>query len=152
MRPPIPSQIPHVHRAHGVERLDPFAWMRDREDPEVIEYIEAENAFTAHRTAHLSGLRERLFDEMRVCNRRLNDLGLGGYRLLMARRKIIDNRNSVALIDQQANRLTSDVASTSGYENMFFFITHLILRVQGLMHCPHSCTTASDHFYGNVWR
>ena len=65
MRPPVPAQIPYVHHEHGVDRPDPFAWMREREDPRVIEYIEAENAFTAHRTDHLAGLRERLFDEMR---------------------------------------------------------------------------------------
>lgn len=62
--PPVAARKPHVHREHGVDRPDPYHWLRDREDPEVIAYVEAENAFTQARTAHLAELRTALFDEM----------------------------------------------------------------------------------------
>jgi len=62
--PPEAAQRPHVHTEHDVERADPYYWMRDRDDPELIPYIEAENAYTLAQTAHLEPLRTALYDEM----------------------------------------------------------------------------------------
>ena len=70
--PPVPEgptapdapQRAHTHTEHDVERADPYYWMKEREDPELIPYIEAENAFTSASTAHLADLREVLYDEM----------------------------------------------------------------------------------------
>ena len=62
--PPLAAQKPHVHTEHGVERPDPFHWLRERENPEVTAYLEAENAYSAAQTAHLEGFRKHLFDEM----------------------------------------------------------------------------------------
>ena len=61
---PDAPQRAHVHTEHGVERPDPYYWTRDREDPELLAYLEAENAFTKEATAHLEPLRKTLFDEM----------------------------------------------------------------------------------------
>ena len=47
MTPPAARQIPHELTAHGDVRQDPYYWLRDREDPEVLKYLEAENAYTA---------------------------------------------------------------------------------------------------------
>ncbi len=50
----------------GDVRIDEFAWMRDVEtDPSVKEHLNAENAYTEAQTAHLSGLRDVLFNEIR---------------------------------------------------------------------------------------
>lgn len=65
MKPPIAPQRPHVHTEHGHERPDPWYWLRHREDPEVIRYLEEENRFTDASLAHLEGLRKTLFEEMR---------------------------------------------------------------------------------------
>jgi len=54
----------HVHRDHGQERVDPWYWLRDRDDSEVISYIEAENSYMEQRTAHTKIAREQLFAEM----------------------------------------------------------------------------------------
>ena len=62
--PPLAAQKPHVHTEHGVERPDPFHWLRERENPEVTAYLEAENTYSAAQTAHLEGFRKHLFDEM----------------------------------------------------------------------------------------
>ncbi len=52
---PVAPQIPYVHNEHGVERQDPYFWMRDRENPEVVAYLEAENAY---REAVMQGTEE----------------------------------------------------------------------------------------------
>ncbi len=62
--PPLATQLPHTHTEHGVERPDPYYWLRDRDNPEVISYLEAENAFAAGQTHHIEGFRKLLFDEM----------------------------------------------------------------------------------------
>ena len=41
------------------ERVDPWFWLRDRDDPEVLAYLEAENAYTGAALAHLAPLRTR---------------------------------------------------------------------------------------------
>ena len=52
--PPLATQQPHTHTEHGVERPDPYYWLRDRDNPEVISYLEAENAFAAEQTTEPS--------------------------------------------------------------------------------------------------
>jgi oligopeptidase B len=64
--PPIAKRVPHQHTEHGVVRDDPYFWMRDddREDPEVLAYLEAENAFAEAMLAETKDLQKVLFDEM----------------------------------------------------------------------------------------
>lgn len=50
---------------HGDTVLDPYEWLREKESPEVIEHLEAENAFTEQETAHLADLRARIFQEIK---------------------------------------------------------------------------------------
>jgi len=45
-RPPVAPEHPKVLESHGDQRVDPYYWLRDRQNPEVIAYLEAENAFT----------------------------------------------------------------------------------------------------------
>jgi oligopeptidase B len=63
-RPPTPARHPIVRSAHGDERIDDYAWLRDRDDPAVIAHLEAENAWTESTLAHVGLLRERLYTEM----------------------------------------------------------------------------------------
>jgi oligopeptidase B len=62
--PPIAPRRPHVHVAHGDRRPDDYFWLRDRDDPEVRAYLEAENAYTDAATAGLAGLRDELYAEI----------------------------------------------------------------------------------------
>jgi oligopeptidase B len=66
--PPVAPRRPHVHRAHGDERVDDWAWLRsdDRADPEVLALLEAENAFVAEALAHTEPLQAELFEEMKA--------------------------------------------------------------------------------------
>ena len=58
--PPVAPQRPGVLEAHGDRRIDPYFWLRDRQNPEVIAYLEAENAYTAEVMSGLSELEEKL--------------------------------------------------------------------------------------------
>nr|WP_052460335.1 S9 family peptidase [Microbacterium gorillae] len=63
---PIADRRPQDRVHHGDTFSDPYEWMRAKDDPEVIAHLEAENAYTAERTAHLAPLRERIFDEVKA--------------------------------------------------------------------------------------
>ncbi len=64
--PPRVAEKPHELRApHGVRR-DDYYWLRDdtRRDPQVLAYLQAENAYTAAMMAHLRPLEDRLYAEI----------------------------------------------------------------------------------------
>lgn len=65
MQPPIAKAIPHELSAHGHTRIDPYFWLNDRENPEVIAYLEAENAYAEQSLAHTKSLQDKLFKEMK---------------------------------------------------------------------------------------
>ncbi|MGA7416475.1 MAG: S9 family peptidase [Acidimicrobiales bacterium] len=62
--PPIPERRPVRLGAHGDVRIDDWYWLRDKDDPEVIEHLRAENTFTEAATAHTSQLQATLFKEI----------------------------------------------------------------------------------------
>jgi len=63
--PPMAARRPHVLTAHGDERVDDWFWLRNRDDREVIRYLEAENAYADQVLAPLKPLRERIFEEIK---------------------------------------------------------------------------------------
>ncbi|MFT4229192.1 MAG: S9 family peptidase [Microbacterium sp.] len=50
---------------HGDTFDDPYEWLRDKDDEAVVAHLEAENSHTQARTAHLAGLREQIFREIK---------------------------------------------------------------------------------------
>ncbi|MGV0716245.1 S9 family peptidase [Mycolicibacterium sp. XJ662] len=66
MNPPEAKRIEHRREHHGDVFVDPYEWLRDKSNPEVIEHLNAENAYTEHVTAHLAPLREKIFDEIKA--------------------------------------------------------------------------------------
>src|SRR5690606_16804269 len=62
--PPVVAKHPHEITVHGHTRIDNYYWMRDKSNPEVIAYIEQENAYMEAMTAHTAGLQEKLYQEM----------------------------------------------------------------------------------------
>lgn len=64
--PPRAAQRPVTTTHHGRERIDEYDWLRDKESPEVLAYLEAENEWTQARTAHLADLRGRIFEEIKA--------------------------------------------------------------------------------------
>lgn len=63
---PVAKKIPHTRSIHGREVIDHYEWMRDKENPELRAYLEAENAYTDARTAHLKPLEETVFQEVKA--------------------------------------------------------------------------------------
>ena len=66
LNPPIADQIPKQHKIHNHIRLDPYCWLNDRENPEVIDYLERENDYYQKMTAHTQPLQKELYQEMRT--------------------------------------------------------------------------------------
>lgn len=64
-QPPVAPARPRTRSHHGDEFADAYDWLRAKDDAEVIAHLEAENAYTDQRTAHLEGLRTRLFEEIK---------------------------------------------------------------------------------------
>ncbi|AKK11820.1 S9 family peptidase [Corynebacterium uterequi] len=65
LTPPIAAKHPVTRSFHGRDFVDDYEWLRDKESPETIGYVEAENAYTEHATAHLAQLREDIFQEIK---------------------------------------------------------------------------------------
>ena len=62
--PPSPAQHPTVLTKHGDSRIDPYFWLRQRANPEVIAYLEAENLFADAVMAPTARLQQRLYQEI----------------------------------------------------------------------------------------
>lgn len=62
---PMAAQRPKALTEHGDTRIDEYYWLNDRNDQEVISYLQAENQYLDALTGHLKPLQEQLFAEMR---------------------------------------------------------------------------------------
>jgi oligopeptidase B len=72
---PLARREPRVQTVHGETRIDDYFWLRDRGDPEVNAYLEAENRYTSAMMRHTEPLQERLYQEMR-CRIKETDLSV----------------------------------------------------------------------------
>ncbi|WPP01087.1 S9 family peptidase [Pseudomonas sp. HR96] len=59
-------QSAHAPIAHTVPGTDPYAWLQERDDPAVLDYLKAENAWQEACLADEQGLREQLFEEIKA--------------------------------------------------------------------------------------
>lgn len=64
--PPVAAKNPRTFSEHGRERTDEYYWLRDddRANPEVLAYLEAENAYLDQSMAHTQALRETIYEEL----------------------------------------------------------------------------------------
>jgi oligopeptidase B len=62
--PPIAPKYPRETHIHGIVLPDDYAWLREKENPEVTAYLEAENAYAEAQMAPLAALRGQLYQEM----------------------------------------------------------------------------------------
>src|SRR5438309_1224747 len=63
-RPPIARREPVEHVLHGDRRVDHYAWLRYKENPEVIDYLKAENTYTDALLKPTEAFQESLYQEM----------------------------------------------------------------------------------------
>jgi oligopeptidase B len=64
LAPPVARKAPKVDVVHGDRRVDDYFWMREKSDPEVAAYLEAENAYTEAVMKRTEPLQEGLYREM----------------------------------------------------------------------------------------
>ncbi len=80
--PPVAKRIEHREVHHGVTVCDDYFWLREKSNPEVIRYLEAENAYTEASTENLKPFSDALYKEM-LARIKQTDLSVpvrrGGY-------------------------------------------------------------------------
>ncbi|MCP4521530.1 MAG: S9 family peptidase [Cytophagales bacterium] len=64
MKAPIAPQKPHILNKHGHERIDNYYWLNQREDQEVIDYLNKENEYTQNFLAPTQQLQDKLYEEI----------------------------------------------------------------------------------------
>jgi oligopeptidase B len=62
--PPVAKTVARIDTLHGDIRTDNYFWIREKTSPDVISYLNAENAYTAARMKHTEALQQKLYDEM----------------------------------------------------------------------------------------
>ncbi|MFZ0808236.1 MAG: oligopeptidase B, partial [Candidatus Sulfotelmatobacter sp.] len=63
-KPPVAKVVPHVTEVNGRKLVDNYFWLRDKPNPEVRAYLEAENAYTDAVMKPTLGFQEKLYGEM----------------------------------------------------------------------------------------
>ena len=62
--PPVAKKVPHVTEVNGHKMVDNYFWLRDKPNPEVRAYLEAENVYTDAVMKPTEGFQKKLYDEM----------------------------------------------------------------------------------------
>lgn len=62
---PKAKEIPKTLKKHKETRIDNYFWLNDRENPEVIDYLNKENEYYQKMTVHTKGFQESLYEEMK---------------------------------------------------------------------------------------
>jgi oligopeptidase B len=62
--PPVARRVPRHEILHGDRRQDDYDWLRAKDDPEVIAYLEAENAYTEAVMQPTAAFQQALYQEM----------------------------------------------------------------------------------------
>ena len=65
IQPPVAKIVPKTLEKHGDKRIDNYYWLNERENPEVIDYLNKENEYYQKSTAHTKQLQDELFLEMK---------------------------------------------------------------------------------------
>ena len=64
MQPPKAKQIPYEHRIHDDVRQDPYYWLKDSDNQEVIDYLEEENKYFKHKLSALQSQSDQILEQM----------------------------------------------------------------------------------------
>ena len=89
-QPPAAAKRPHTTEIHGYTLKDDYFWLREKSNPDVIKYLESENAYTEEVMKPTKALQETLYTEM-LGRIKQTDLSvpsrIGEYLLLLAHRR-----------------------------------------------------------------
>lgn len=146
MKPPVAKKDPKVLKIHGYEITDNYAWLRDRgekeKSPEVMKYLNDENAYTEAHMGKYKGFVDSLYNEMLGRIKQTDQsvpYQLGGYWYFnntqegkqyptFLRSKTKDGANAEVLLDQNAMAEGFKYFAISNFEpsddgNMLAFAT-----------------------------
>ena len=62
--PPVAEKIPKELTIHGDTRVDDYYWLNERDNPKVIDYLTAENAYKDAVMKHTESFQKKLYDEI----------------------------------------------------------------------------------------
>ena len=65
VKPPRAKKLPHKLVENGNVRIDNYYWMNQWDNPDVLDYLNAENTYTREMMKPLDSLKEKLFKEMK---------------------------------------------------------------------------------------
>ncbi|MHA1170122.1 MAG: oligopeptidase B, partial [Candidatus Hodarchaeales archaeon] len=65
LEPPVAKQVPYKYTIHGEEIVDNYFWLREKDNPEVIEYLKAENDYTEKMMEHTQPIQDKIFKEIK---------------------------------------------------------------------------------------
>ena len=65
MKTPKAAEYPKLLENHGITRVDEFYWMNDRDHPDLIPYLNAENTYYQHHMRDCEELVDKLYAEIR---------------------------------------------------------------------------------------
>ena len=60
---PIAEKKPKLLSIHNHDRVDPYYWLNERENQEVLDYIDAENDYTDKMMSHTTEAQDKLFKD-----------------------------------------------------------------------------------------
>src|SRR5512140_1278338 len=63
-KPPVAKKVPKRATLHGDTRVDDYGWIREKSNPEVVAYLNAENAYADAVMASTAPLQRKLYDEI----------------------------------------------------------------------------------------
>ncbi|WP_392452326.1 S9 family peptidase [Corynebacterium dentalis] len=63
---PVAAKVPFTRSFHGRDFADDYEWLRDKDNPDVRAYLNAENEYTAARTSHLKPVEDAVFNEVKA--------------------------------------------------------------------------------------
>ncbi len=113
MKAPVAKKIEKVFEEHDHKRVDNYYWLNQRENPEVIEYLKAENAYTEEMLKDTKALQEKIYKEI-VSRIKQSDISvpykLNGYEYytryeegkeypVYCRKKLVENAVEEVMLD-----------------------------------------------------
>ncbi|MDB4890280.1 MAG: ptrB [Gemmatimonadetes bacterium] len=178
LSPPVATRVPKADTLHGDIRIDDYAWLRDdaRKRPEVISYLEAENAYTEVKTAALEPLRQKLYAEF-LGRIKQTDLQVpepygpylyysrtveGKQYPIFARKRNTPNANEEILLDRNERAGTGNYYATGAMEispdhRLLAVLEdrngseHFVLRVKDLTTGKWLADSLLETTYGVEW-
>jgi protease II len=87
------KKLPFRLEKHGHIRVDDYYWLRERDNPAVIAYLDEENQRTAREMAHTQAFEEKLFEEIKARIKQTDMSGRTGATIISITRAMKRVRN-----------------------------------------------------------